>query len=109
MSFTKEGISLPSIRTPKCAVSQIVQLDSDKARMDYILQSNRSALDLVLDEARLLKKQVSVRDAQKLDEYFSSVREVEQRCRNNASGLRCPHLRWTSNCPPMTLLRRISL
>ena len=58
--------------------------------MDYILQSNRSALDLVLDEARSLKKQVSVRDSQKLDEYFSSVREVEKKVQKQRQWLKVP-------------------
>ena len=56
MSFTKEGISLPSIGRPSVLYRKLFSSDSDKARMDYILQSNRSALDLVLDEARSLKK-----------------------------------------------------
>ena len=36
-------------------------------------------LDLVLSEANSLRGKVSSRDAQKLDEYFTSVRELEQR------------------------------
>ena len=90
MSFTKEGISLPSIGRPSVLYRKLFSSDSDKARMDYILQSNRSALDLVLDEARSLKKQVSVRDAQKLDEYFSSVREVEQKVQKQRQWLKVP-------------------
>ena len=39
----------------------------------------RSILDFVLDDARALQGQLAARDKQKLDEYLSSVREIEQR------------------------------
>jgi hypothetical protein len=40
---------------------------------------NRSVLDRVAEHARSLKRSVSIADRTKLDEYLSSVREVEQR------------------------------
>ena len=89
-SFTKEGISLPSIGRPSVLYGKLFSSDSDKARMDYILESNGSALDLVLDEARALKKQVSTRDAEKLDEYFSSVRDVEKKVQKQRQWLEVP-------------------
>jgi hypothetical protein len=42
-------------------------------------QRNLSVLDRVLDQARSLSRQVSASDKAKLDEYLTSVREVEQR------------------------------
>ena len=39
----------------------------------------RSILDYVADDAARLKKAVGTRDRDKLDEYYTSVREVEQR------------------------------
>ncbi|MEM1442383.1 MAG: DUF1552 domain-containing protein [Verrucomicrobiota bacterium] len=90
MSFTKEGISLPAIGRPSVLYGKLFSSDSDKARMEYLLKSNRSALDLVLDEARALKKQVSARDAEKLDEYFSSVRDVEKKVQKQRQWLEVP-------------------
>jgi len=90
ISFTKEGISLPSIGRPSVLYGKLFSSDSDKARMDYILETNRSALDLVIGEARALKKQVSARDAEKLDEYFSSVRDVEQKVQKQRQWLKVP-------------------
>ena len=40
---------------------------------------DRSVLDLVLEDAKSLKHQLSRRDGQKLEEYLVSVRELEQR------------------------------
>lgn len=90
MSFTKEGIALPAIGRPSVLYGKLFSSDSDKARMDYILESNGSALDLILDEARALKKQVSARDAEKLDEYFSSVRAVEEKVQKQRQWLEVP-------------------
>lgn len=90
MSFTKEGISLPSIGRPSVLYGKLFSSDSDKARMNYVLESNGSVLDLVLEEARTLKKQISSRDAEKLEEYFSSVRDVEQKVQKQRQWLEVP-------------------
>ena len=42
-------------------------------------QQQRSILDFVLDDARTLQGQLAARDKQKLDDYLTSVREIEQR------------------------------
>ncbi len=42
-------------------------------------QRNRGILDSVLAEAKSLQKDLSVHDQRKLDEYLTSVRELEQR------------------------------
>ena len=90
MSFTKEGINLPSIGRPSVLFKKLFSSDSDKARMDYVLSSNRSVLDLVMGEARTLKRQVSARDSEKLDEYFSSVRDVEKKVQKQRKWLEVP-------------------
>lgn len=42
-------------------------------------QTQRSILDFVLDDARSLKRQLGQKDEQKVDEYLSSVRQIERR------------------------------
>jgi len=42
-------------------------------------EEQRSILDFVMDDAHSLERQLGYRDKQKLDEYFVSVREIEQR------------------------------
>jgi hypothetical protein len=42
-------------------------------------QQQRSVLDFVLDDARSLQRNLAGRDQQKLDDYLTSVREIEQR------------------------------
>jgi hypothetical protein len=42
-------------------------------------KEKRSVLDFILKDAKSLSNQVSGRDRQKLDEYFTSVRDIEER------------------------------
>ncbi|MFO0893096.1 MAG: DUF1552 domain-containing protein, partial [Isosphaeraceae bacterium] len=51
----------------------------DRLFKDDVQKGDRSVLDAVLDEANSLRGKVSYQDRLKLDEYLTSVREVEQR------------------------------
>ena len=51
---------------------------SDKSRMEYVLRGNGSVLDDLKEEAKSVHRQISRRDQQKLDEYLSSLRQVEK-------------------------------
>jgi hypothetical protein len=51
----------------------------DRLFRDDNSRTDRSVLDAVLEEARGLQTRVSGRDRQRVEEYLSSVREVEQR------------------------------
>lgn len=48
-------------------------------------QTQRSILDFVLDDARSLRRQLGDRDDRKLDEYLTSLREIEQRIERTES------------------------
>lgn len=54
----------------------------DRLFKDNVTRADRSVLDAVLEDARDVRRGVSSRDQQKLDEYLNSVREVEQRIDN---------------------------
>ncbi len=90
MSYTKEGIMLPAIGRPSVLFGKLFSSDSDKARMKYLLDSGGSVLDLVMDEARSLERRVTSRDREKLGEYFSSVRDVEQQIQKQRQWLEKP-------------------
>jgi hypothetical protein len=51
----------------------------DRLFKDTASKGEQSVLDAVLEDAGDLRRKVSGRDLQRLDEYFSSVREVERR------------------------------
>jgi hypothetical protein len=51
----------------------------DPALLTALQRDDSSVLDLVMDDARAVRRQSSVADSRRLDEYFESVRSVEQR------------------------------
>lgn len=57
-------------------VSDPGETAESRARRD---RYEHSILDFVMEDANRLKKQLGARDLQKLDEYFTSVREIEKR------------------------------
>jgi hypothetical protein len=54
----------------------------DRLFKDEVSRADRSVLDAVLADARDLRRNISVDDQRKLDEYLDSVRDVEQRIEN---------------------------
>jgi Protein of unknown function (DUF1552) len=54
----------------------------DSLFKDSASRGDQSVLDAVMEDAKDLRRGVSGRDRQKLDEYLDSVREVEQRIEN---------------------------
>ncbi len=87
MNFTRNGVALPMIQRPSVLYRKLFASPDDKARSEYLLTSGVSALDRVLDDAKRLKGRVSVRDREKLDEYFTSVRELEKRMEKQKASL----------------------
>lgn len=69
-------------RDPKLAFERLfgggqrAEVDAAKAQRDFY---NKSVLDFVMEDARSLQKHLGYTDKQKLDEYLSSVRDIERR------------------------------
>ncbi|MDA7921948.1 DUF1552 domain-containing protein [Verrucomicrobiales bacterium] len=79
MSYTRQGVGLPMIQRPSVLYKQLFISKADQKRTEYVLQSGKSALDMVLEDALRLQKSLPGRDGAKLDEYFESFRAVEKR------------------------------
>lgn len=72
LSWSNPTTPAPKEIFPQQAFDQLFDDGSQRKR-------DKSILDLVLDDANALRTRLSHRDTQKLDEYLSSVRELEQR------------------------------
>ncbi len=72
LSWSTPTTPAPKEIFPQQAFDQLFD-DGSKRKRD------KSILDLVLDDAKGLRTRLSQRDSRKLDEYLSSVREIEQR------------------------------
>ncbi len=80
LSLNNNGIPLPPIIRPSVMFAKVFGGDAvNLRRQQYLLESGRSLLDEVTADARRLSRRVSREDQAKLDEYFSSVRDVEQK------------------------------
>ncbi len=53
---------------------------------DRRLRDQKSVLDFVLDDAERLHKRLGTTDQRKLDEYLTSIREIERRVAGNGDG-----------------------
>ncbi len=81
LSWTRSGAIVPSDSYPSSVFARLflegrpeeVQAQSRR------LRDGQSILDTVRDQARQLQPALGLNDREKLDEYFTSVRELEQR------------------------------
>ena len=81
IAWTKSGVRVPPITGPAELFDRLFIGDSQE-RQERRLQENRlqaSILDSGLADANRLSKQVNREDKEKLDEYFTSIRDVEKR------------------------------
>jgi hypothetical protein len=81
VSVTRSGIAIPPERSPSRLYQQLfVDAKPDEAEQRVSdLKKGRSVLDFVADSSKQLQKEVGPRDRERLDQYFSSVRDLEQR------------------------------
>ncbi|MCX6852214.1 MAG: DUF1552 domain-containing protein, partial [Verrucomicrobia bacterium] len=81
IAWTKSGVRVPPVTNPAELFEKLFGSDS-KERQARRIQENQvqsSILDSVMDEAKSLSKRVNKEDKDKLDEYLTSVRDVEKR------------------------------
>lgn len=79
LSWTAGGVQIPAERSPAKLFQQLFMEGSAQQLADQReqLQRGRSVLDTVLGEADKLQRRIGPRDREKLDEYFTAVRELE--------------------------------
>ena len=92
VSWTRNGVSIPAIEDLQVFFDALFQEtpESKKQRMSESFEVNRSILDLVRDDAGDLKRRISRNDLDKLDEYFTSIREVEKQLTQSETWLNKP-------------------
>jgi hypothetical protein len=91
LSFTKTGQPIPSLNRPSLVFERLFGLDDESMEAKRRgLSRTGSHLDLLLEEARGLNRKLGKRDQEKMDEYLTSVRQVEQQVERTASWLDIP-------------------
>lgn len=81
MSFTRTGVRVPGVARPSDAFKLMFVDDSAEQKKfnRASVESSGSILDAILEDARGLNRELGKTDRQKLEEYFSSIRETEKK------------------------------
>jgi len=94
IAWTRSGVRVPPITGPAELFEKLFVSDSKEAQIQRQRQNQvqGSILDAVRQEAKRLSSRVNHEDREKLDEYFTSLRDVEKRLELRE--------RWTSQAKP---------
>lgn len=101
LAWTANGVAIPGQQSP----SQLFKAmfingsDYDIQREVKRLKAGRSILDTVLGEARKLGDELGYRDRQKLEEYLTSVRELEMHLQQSEGWVTKPKPTTEANIP----------
>ena len=85
MSWSRAGTRVPPITGPRQLFEKLFigVAKADKQRAADRFRMKESILDAVNGDAKAVSKQLNRRDSEKLDEYLTSIREVEKRLSNS--------------------------
>jgi len=110
-SYTENGSMIPATRDPRQLFATLFVDDSPEAkkRQAEIAKGGKSIMDIIRTEAKVLERKVGKGDQEKLDEWFTSVRDLELRLEANEAwinkpkpkGQKIPTLPDRNNAPDM--------
>ena len=80
-SYTANGAMIPPENSPQRLFAQLFTDDSPAARnaQKQRIREGRSIMDIVSEEAKAMQRRLGPADRDKLDAYFTSVRDLERR------------------------------
>jgi len=92
LSFTSDGVPLPSENSPSAVYRQLFVQGSEKQVEAQVrrLKDGQSLMDRIGDRVDALRKDVGAEDRRRLDQYFTSLRELEKRLKINEAWARKP-------------------
>ena len=81
LSWTRSGSMIPPVISPVKLYQQLFVEDTADAKATAVqrLKDDRSLLDSLREKAKRLEREVGAADRERLDQYFTSVRELEHR------------------------------
>ncbi|MDF1752216.1 MAG: DUF1552 domain-containing protein [Verrucomicrobiales bacterium] len=81
LSWTANGVSIPRIESPAKVFETLFLSgsDSDRQNRKQQLSDGHSILDAVMEETQDMQRHISHLDKEKLDQFFTAVRETERR------------------------------
>lgn len=96
ISVSNSGVGIPMINKASEVYNNlfVVKTKEEKAAALRDIQAGQSILDTVLDETKKIKRTTSVSDHHRLEQYFQSIREMENRLKRE--------LEWNDRPKPKT-------
>jgi hypothetical protein len=91
-SYTENGSMIPAEASPSKLFTKLFVDESKQAQKLQAerIQQGRSIMDLVADDARSLERELGTSDRDRLDAYFTSVRDLEKRMAESERWARLP-------------------
>jgi hypothetical protein len=90
VSWDENGVPLLPEADPIKAFQRLFVDDLNPAAADRAMGFKRSVLDLVADDAKALQREIASEDREKVDAYFSSIRDVEKRIERQQQWINTP-------------------
>ena len=91
ISYNGRGLPVPSLNRPSLVFERLFGLNQESIDAQRRgLRRTGSHLDLLMDEAKRLNRKLGKRDREKMDQYLTSVRQVEQQVERAAGWLDVP-------------------
>lgn len=102
LAWSANGVSIPTVWAPADVYARLfIQGDAkDVATQRHALEDGRSILDTVLGDAKAMESKITAADKEKLDQYFSAVRETEQGLVKAGAWVETPKPAVTEKSPP---------
>lgn len=99
--YTENGAMIPAINDPVALFKKLFINDSkdEQKRKNELINRGRSIMDVVALEAKSLQKQLGAGDKAKLDEWFTSVNQLEKRLTANQAWIRRPKPKVKAKAP----------
>lgn len=110
LSFTRSGVPIPAEQRPSVVFKNMFVGGTPREINTQVqrLKQGQSIMDTVLSEAKDFQKGLGKKDQQKLDEYFSSVRQVEQKMLKSQDWARRPKPQVDAK-PPVDILDHVEV
>lgn len=100
-SYTENGSMVPALSSPSKLFAKLFVDDSDQQRALQAkrVREGRSIMDLVADDTRRLERELGAGDRDRLDAYFTSVRDLEKRMAESEKWAHLPKPRVDERMP----------
>ena len=100
-SYTATGSMIPAEDSPSRLFAKLFVDDTPTAKQLQVkrLKQGQSIMDIVADDAKKLQRELGVGDKDKMDQYFTSVRNFEQRLRESEDWAHHPKPKVTMEQP----------